>query len=42
MDILGEGASILEARQLLLSAKGSLQRAMNLYCERTVSAGTSS
>lgn len=39
MSILGEGASLLEARQLLLSAKGNLQHALNLYCDRTASAG---
>lgn len=34
MGILGEGSSLLEARQLLLLAGGDLQHALNLYCDR--------
>ena len=33
MGILGEGCSLLRARQLLFEAGGDLQHALNLYCD---------
>lgn len=34
MGILGQGCSLLQARQLLFQAGGDLQHALNLYCDR--------
>jgi hypothetical protein len=35
MGILGEGSSLLVARQMLLLAGGDLQRALNLHYDRS-------